>query len=276
MHRPRFDDWSLPKGKLKRGEHPLAAAVREVHEETTVWGVPGVRLPTVTYQVRSGSSLVDKIVDWWAMTVAEEGRPSRGSEPADVAAADEVDESAWLPITAALERLTYERDRLVVDAYAGLPSLSRPVVLLHHAWPQSSPGWPSPNETRPPDPEGHSPASRLADLLGLLRPTRLISAQPLRDWPALAGLAHALALEVDVDARFDDGADPDDAAAALPGLASDSATVVWSQNPLLPAALARRSDRSQLEPVTPEGGALVLSFAGDRLVAADALTADNP
>src|SRR5258708_3255491 len=49
VHRPRFDDWSLPKGKLKRGEHPLAAAVREVREETGADALVGARLPTVSY-----------------------------------------------------------------------------------------------------------------------------------------------------------------------------------------------------------------------------------
>ena len=70
VHRPRHDDWSLPKGKIKRGEHPLAGAVREVHEETGVRGLPGVRLPTVTYEVWAGDSLVDKQVDYWAMTAS--------------------------------------------------------------------------------------------------------------------------------------------------------------------------------------------------------------
>ena len=65
IHRDRYDDWSLPKGKLDAGEHVLAAAVREVREETGVAAVPHVRLPTIRYL--TGEPDTEKTVDFWSM-----------------------------------------------------------------------------------------------------------------------------------------------------------------------------------------------------------------
>lgn len=256
VHRPRFDDWSLPKGKLKRGEHPLAAAVREVQEETTLLGQPGVRLPSVTYQVWSGQSLVDKVVDWWAMT-STDGVADGVSRPAAFTPTDEVDDLAWMPARQALEVLTYDRDRWVVSAYAELPPLSRPVVVLGHAS------------------AGVGQATAISGLLRLIGPDRLVSAPPLRCQQTLAELARGLAIEVEVDERFDEGGDPAAAAVALRSLATDTAAVVCSHGEMIPAAIARLTGRSESEYVVAPGEALVLSFSGDRLVAADRLTPDG-
>ena len=69
MHRPRYDDWSLPKGKLEAGEHPLAAAVREVGEETGVrGGAAGPAAPASATRMRDGTP---KSVDYWSMRCAE-------------------------------------------------------------------------------------------------------------------------------------------------------------------------------------------------------------
>ncbi|MEV3860589.1 NUDIX hydrolase [Streptomyces sp. NPDC050095] len=102
VHRPKYDDWSHPKGKLKRGEAPLAGALREVREETGHDCTPGTRLPTVRY-LASGRP---KRVDYWA---AEAG-------PGTFSANREVDRILWLPPAAARNRLTQPRDRGLVDA----------------------------------------------------------------------------------------------------------------------------------------------------------------
>ncbi|MGW0334528.1 NUDIX hydrolase [Streptomyces sp. NPDC003011] len=101
VHRPKYDDWSHPKGKLKRGEAPLVGARREVAEETGYAAVPGTELSTVRY-VANGRA---KEVRYWAAE-ATEGvfTPS-----------DEVDRILWLPPKAARNRLTQHRDRTLVD-----------------------------------------------------------------------------------------------------------------------------------------------------------------
>ncbi len=98
VHRPRYDDWSFPKGKLDPGETFEQAAVRELAEETGYAVDLGVELPAVTYVDRNGRS---KVVRWWAMTVLG----------GDFVANDEVDELAWMSAAAAVDILTYPTDR---------------------------------------------------------------------------------------------------------------------------------------------------------------------
>ena len=106
MHRPRYDDWTLPKGKLDPGETFEQAALREVEEETGVRAELVRELPATTYEENGRP----KIVRYWLMEVAGE----RPFEPND-----EVDELRWVPVDEALQLLSYERDRELV-ANAGL------------------------------------------------------------------------------------------------------------------------------------------------------------
>jgi 8-oxo-dGTP diphosphatase len=98
VHRPKYDDWTFPKGKLDPGESFEEAALREVEEETGLVCELGEELPSTTYTDNRGR---DKVVRYWAMTpVAGEFDPN-----------DEVDELRWVTPDEARERLTYDRDR---------------------------------------------------------------------------------------------------------------------------------------------------------------------
>ena len=101
VHRPRYDDWTLPKGKLDPGETFEQAALREVHEETGLRCTLGPELATTEYRDNKGRP---KVVRYWLMDV-ESGR----FEPND-----EVDEVRWLRVAEAIEALTYDRDREVL------------------------------------------------------------------------------------------------------------------------------------------------------------------
>jgi CYTH domain-containing protein/8-oxo-dGTP pyrophosphatase MutT (NUDIX family) len=98
VHRPRYDDWSLPKGKLDPGEDWLEAALREVHEETGVRAEAGDELEPVQYVDPKGRP---KTVRYWRMTPIE---------VPDFEPNDEVDELAWLTPEEAAERLSYPHD----------------------------------------------------------------------------------------------------------------------------------------------------------------------
>jgi 8-oxo-dGTP diphosphatase len=102
VHRPRYDDWSLPKGKLDEGETDEEAALREVEEETSVVAALGPELPPTTYLDRSGKH---KRVRYWAMTVV-------AGEPLG---ANEVDRADWVPLSEAAARLSYAHDVIVVN-----------------------------------------------------------------------------------------------------------------------------------------------------------------
>ncbi|MGK5446419.1 NUDIX hydrolase [Streptomyces radiopugnans] len=102
VHRPKWDDWSHPKGKLKPGEAALPAAVREVREETGMSCTPGAVLPTMRYETGGRT----KEVRYWAAE-ATGGAFTPG---------DEVDRLLWLAPREARRQLTREQDRLLVDA----------------------------------------------------------------------------------------------------------------------------------------------------------------
>jgi 8-oxo-dGTP diphosphatase len=99
IHRPAYDDWTFPKGKLDPGETFEQAAVREVREEIGVEGELGDELPATEYRDHRGRS---KIVRYWVMDI---------DAPPPFAPNDEVDEVRWLPVGEAAELLSYPRDR---------------------------------------------------------------------------------------------------------------------------------------------------------------------
>ena len=105
VHRPRYDDWTLPKGKLEAGEQHVDAAVREVREETGLVAEVGPELPSTHYRDRRDRP---KVVRYWAMT------PTGGR----FVPGDEVDEVRWCSVHDASAMLTYVRDVAVLDALA--------------------------------------------------------------------------------------------------------------------------------------------------------------
>lgn len=109
VHRPRYDDWSLPKGKLDRDETSEAAALREVEEETGVRCELGAELPPVRYEVKGRA----KEVRWWVM------RPISLAPPEE--RDDEVDELQWLAPDDAAARMTYPHDAELIRAATRTP-----------------------------------------------------------------------------------------------------------------------------------------------------------
>ncbi|WP_028804319.1 NUDIX hydrolase [Streptomyces sp. 142MFCol3.1] len=108
VHRPKYDDWSHPKGKLKRGEDPLTGAVREVEEETGYVAAPGAALPALCYLVGGRPK---EVRYWAAEAVGGHFTPNR-----------EVDRVLWLSPTAARHQVSQSRDRDLIDA---LPDVLR-------------------------------------------------------------------------------------------------------------------------------------------------------
>ena len=163
IHRPRYDDWSFPKGKCEPGEHVLATAVREVAEETGVRVILGRPLSTTRYD--SGGQR--KRVSYWA------GRPQ---EPLSGFVPNaEVDRLEWLPIPAALGRLSYQRDVQVLTEFADGPAQTVPCILLRHATAGSKSDWQGNDLARPLDPRGAAMAESLAQLLSCFGPCRVIT-----------------------------------------------------------------------------------------------------
>jgi 8-oxo-dGTP diphosphatase len=106
VHRPRYDDWSLPKGKCDDGESDAECALREVQEETGLTCRLGPELPSTRYHDNKGRP---KTVHYWAM------EPLGGDSEFTPNA--EIDEIRWLSAPEAVKLLSYDHDRPVVQAF---------------------------------------------------------------------------------------------------------------------------------------------------------------
>ncbi|HEU0192728.1 MAG TPA: NUDIX hydrolase [Streptosporangiaceae bacterium] len=166
IHRPRYDDWSFPKGKLKSGEHLLVCAVREVEEETGVHPRLGRRLPARTY-LKGGRS---KRVDYWAATGED-----RGFVPGD-----EVDRVEWLPVSYAEQRLTYAHDVDLLHEFDAGPRYTTPFIILRHGSAGEKADWRGDDALRPLDARGAAEAAALVELLAAFGPLRVISSATAR------------------------------------------------------------------------------------------------
>jgi 8-oxo-dGTP diphosphatase len=151
VHRPAYNDWSLPKGKLEKREPAYAAAVREVEEETGVRIRLGAPLSDISYRVIKGP----KIVHFWVGYATSETarRPDH-----------EVDEVEWVPIVQARERLTYADEGVVLEEALALPETT-PFIVVRHAKATLRKDWSGDDGKRPIDPKGKAQASNLVDLL---------------------------------------------------------------------------------------------------------------
>ncbi|SFE72327.1 8-oxo-dGTP diphosphatase [Blastococcus tunisiensis] len=254
-HRPRYDDWSLPKGKLDRGEHPLTAAVREVGEETGLAAVVGRRSIRTSYPVLEGL----KRVDYWAMqAVGGDFEPNA-----------EVDELRWLPPAEAAALCTHEHDRAVVadllrDDVPRMPTL----VLVRHGHAGSKSDWDGPDDLRPLDARGRREAARLAEVLPAFAPTAVLSARRARCEETVAPLAERLGVPVEPLAELGEeefAADPEAGLAVVERLLAPrpapGVTVVCSQGGAIPSvlmALGVRVEGVRLYPPCAKGSVWVL------------------
>jgi 8-oxo-(d)GTP phosphatase len=179
VHRPKYDDWSFPKGKLERGEHATAAAVREVHEETGVRIRLGLPLPGQRYAVRDGV----KTVRYWV------GRAVGAHDVAAYEPNDEIDEVAWVPVEKARLMLSYRHDLSVLDAALAQHKKTRTLVVLRHAQARSRKAWRGDDRRRPLLVTGARQASRLTPVLAAYDVRHLVSSTSTRCLQTLAPYA---------------------------------------------------------------------------------------
>jgi 8-oxo-(d)GTP phosphatase len=267
VHRPKYDDWSLPKGKLEPGEHVLTAAVREVREETGVHAVVGRRLPTQEYRLGEDR----KVVEYWSMT------PAGGAFEAD----HEVDSLLWLPVAEAAARLTYDRDRAFLLTSAALPAETATVLLVRHAKAGSRSKWHGEDTLRPLDPSGRAQAEGLRRALRWFAPTAVAAADPLRCVQTVGPLAADLGLPVEPAPALAEDAydkDPDAGLRALEtAAAAGGRTVLCSQGGVIPDLVRRLATRDGVRPGRRSGTKIpsrkasvwALTFSGPALTAAD-------
>jgi 8-oxo-dGTP pyrophosphatase MutT (NUDIX family)/phosphohistidine phosphatase SixA len=261
IRRPRYDDWSFPKGKLAAAEHTLVAALREVREETGHGAVIGRPLGDIQY-LKEGTP---KVASYWAM------RSTGGS----FAPGDEVDELVWLRPQDARRLLTQDRDRDVADRFIAKPVQTTPFLLLRHGSAGDRGTFPGDDRHRPLDATGLRQADALVPLLAGYGIERLLSADVLRCVDTVKPYAAATGLTVESEPLLSESGYPANADAALRRTAdivsAGIPTAVCSQGgaitDLVSALCKTYGHRVPSDPSARKGTFWAMHFAADEMVA---------
>jgi 8-oxo-dGTP diphosphatase len=204
IHRPRYDDWSLPKGKLNPRESFKEAALREVEEETGMRCSASARLGTIGYETPNRTP---KVVRYWLLSV----------EGGSFTPNKEVDAIKWATGAEAHAMLSYDRDRevlawanrLALDPTAGM------IYLMRHAHAGDRKRWKNADELRPISLDGEKQADALRDYLSRFPLTGLLSSSAVRCVQTMGPLAGALGLKLEVEPSIAEGASPEEFIAAI-------------------------------------------------------------
>jgi 8-oxo-dGTP diphosphatase len=266
VHRPRYDDWSFPKGKLDRHEPLPAAAVRESVEETGHEVRLGAVLGEVRYDVPDGR----KVVRYWG------GEALGGTFVPN----HETDELRWLTADEARTLLSYEHDVEILHRFEEIGPPTATVLLTRHAKAGSRAQWEGDDDLRPLSGSGREQVRQLTTFLPLFGPDRIVTAPPLRCRDTVVPLSELLGLPIAEEPLLgerDYWPDPASGLARFCELAAKpGVTLVSSQGGVIPdvvAALVEASPRSHgVDPDTvaaKKGSTWVLGFNGSELRSAD-------
>ena len=284
IHRPRYDDWSLPKGKVDPGETEPVAAVREVFEETGHRMCLGRRITTVSYPTEQGTK---KVRYWAACSLGGSFTPGH-----------EVDDLIWLPVHAAIKKLSYSQDRKVLRRFAKHPVNTRTVLVVRHGTAGSKSRFKGDDAKRPLDKKGRAQAEALVGQLLAFGASDVYAADRVRCHQTVEPLAEELGVVIGNEPTLTEEAyaeNPkrgrrrvlqiagllDDAGrhrdtARSPGPAGQSipphVPVICTQGKVIPDLIDWWCERDGVRPDKSrnrKGSIWVLSLSDGRLVAAD-------
>jgi 8-oxo-dGTP pyrophosphatase MutT (NUDIX family)/phosphohistidine phosphatase SixA len=262
VHRPKYDDWSLPKGKVDPGEQFVVTARREVCEETGASAACGQVVGEQRYRVANGM----KYVRYWEMAYTD----------GDFVEQDEVDELRWLPTPAAVRKLSYDHDRQLAQRFADAPIATSTLLLVRHAVAGKKRRWKGDDKLRPLETEGIAQAARLAAVAPCYNPLRIASADLVRCADTVRPVSLNLGIPISIEPKLGVDAYGANPRATVDWLREQidagGTTLLCSQGEVIPDLLSRLSARAPVRlrrPPTRKGSVWALSFAGGKLVGAD-------
>lgn len=237
VHRPGYDDWSLPKGKPHSGEALPLTAVREVAEETGHTVALGPRSGSTRYLVPAG----EKVAHYWA------ARPTGGSFRPSA----EVDELRWLPPAKAADLLSYQHDQTLLAGFDSATAVTHTVLLVRHGEAGERQTWQGDDDLRPLTMAGQQQAEALRALLPLFGARRVYSAPPVRCRQSVEGLAADLGVSITEEPRLSEEgylADPAAGLGRLIEIASEPGgpAVVCSQGGVIPDLVSKLAEAAGL------------------------------
>ena len=207
-HRPRYDDWSFPKGKADPGESDEDCALREVEEETGFKCRLGAELPQAHYIDRKGRP---KSVRYWTMEpVGGEFVPNA-----------EVDRAEWVDLRRALNLLSYDHDLATVEEMLEEEIQSASILLLRHGTAGEREKWKGDDRLRPLDERGRRQAIELVELLNPYPIKRILSSRYVRCVQTVEPLAERLGLEVETVDELAEGASAEEVGRLMESLSGE-------------------------------------------------------
>jgi 8-oxo-dGTP diphosphatase len=269
IHRPRYDDWSLPKGKVDPGETEPAAAVREVYEEIGHRVHLGHALAAVRYPVLQGV----KRVRYWA------ARDLGGEFTANA----EVDDLVWMPANDAMGKMSYPHDRKVLRRFTKVPADTKTVLIVRHGTAGRKKRYKGDDRNRPLDKHGRAQAELLVGQLLAFGPTSLYATDRLRCIQTIEPLADELGLDITLEPTLTEEAYLQDRAKArhrfLEIAATDGTPVICSQGKVIPDLIQWWCERDRVKPDKSrngKGSTWVLSMHAGKLIDADHIASPLP
>ena len=238
IHRPKYNDWTIPKGKVELNESSIACAYREVIEETSIETEFGMYLGEVKYQSLDGP----KQVSFWSAQVVKENIFTPNSE---------VDEIKWVEAAKAAKFLSLESDKEILSKFNKLKYESKPLVLLRHAKALSRDEWQGDDDDRPLDSLGQMQAKRLLSIYQAFNLEQIHTSDAIRCYDTVEPMAKALGLRLEVSNNLSESVfkkDKEDAFDyARDLIKSDKRALLCSHNPILPKVLNKLTKKSDVE-----------------------------
>lgn len=250
VHRPRYDDWAWPKGKVEPGETVVECAVREVAEETGVHVALGQPLPGVRHKLQDGRR---KHTHYWAAQALPDGAPPTGGRIVEPADETEVDEVRWVEAGEAWRMLTYERDREplghFLDQWHDERLRTWTMILLRHARARKRSAWNGEEQTRPLTPRGEQQAHALVPVLAGYGVEEVITspwercAATVRPFLEATGVGAVLAPEL-TEAAHERARKPVRRLVRHELTTRDVPAVICTHRPVLPTVMAAVAERT--------------------------------
>jgi 8-oxo-dGTP diphosphatase len=238
IHRPKYDDWTFPKGKVEIGEPLIACAYREVLEETNIETAFGPYLGEVEYLTNDGK----KKVSFWSAKVIKEKEFNSNAE---------VDQLKWVEVTKVKELLTLDTDRKILEQFLRIEPDTKPLVLLRHAKAVTRDEWQGEDDDRPLDSYGQNQAKRLLAMYQVFNLEQIHSSDAVRCYDTVVAIAKGLSIKLEVTGKLSESTFKKDKEKAF-DYAKDlmklnESVLLCSHNPILPKMLNKLTKKSEVD-----------------------------
>ena len=238
IHRPKYDDWSFPKGKVEPSESLIACAYREVIEETNIQTEFGAVLGDVEYLTPDGK----KRVSFWA---------AKAINQRDFIPNSEVDQLKWVEVKKVKDLLTLETDKKILAQFVKLDINTKPFILLRHAKAVTREEWQGDDDDRPLDSLGQNQANRLLAIYQVYNIEQIHTSDAVRCYDTVNPIVKGLGIKLEVTGKLGESTYKKDKEKAFEYakdlIKEDARILLCSHNPILPKMLNKLTKKSDVD-----------------------------